>query len=136
MKTRKYSLYVACITLHSLGTVVIFGAFIIVNAIGLSQYSFCFNECFNSTMRPVNIAMIVIGVAAFITTVVYFITIPSKINGGCGNRGYGQTAFSTNGTIIAPQNMQYQPNFNFQQAQNMPPSYNNYQQNGLNNNFR
>lgn len=96
--------------MHFLSVLIIFGGLVIVNAIAISQYSSIFQETkFNPDMRPVNIAMLVIGVVGFIFCVGYFISIWIVVNGGCDKsfRNQSRYNYSNAAVSVSPVNFQY-----------------------------
>ena len=96
------------------GMMAIFGGLVIVNIIGLtSTSSSCFfnDECVRSSNELI-IAILALGIVAFILCIAYFIAVPIKVQ-GFGARRYGthgQVAYGYNGTQpVYPQNLAQQP---------------------------
>ena len=111
IKKRTYGYFIASIICTSFGLMVIFGGLIIANIIGINSFSCSFssNRCDNS-YTGLNIAMIVLGVLAFILCIAYFIALPISIQ-ACVNRSRYSTSYNqqvgynNNGAAFHPQNL-------------------------------
>jgi hypothetical protein len=133
VKTRQYGFFLANILVTMFGMMGIFGGLVIANIITVTGSSYCSifsNTCTTNPYLPLNITMIVLGVIAFITCIVYFIALPISVQ---GTFLYRQNRGNTNMNMY-PYNAQYgqqqpmqpfptgpqpYPNMNSQQ----PPSY-------------